>query len=293
MQTHVEDKKGESDGDAGITVAIVTYQADPLWLERTFQSLATALTTALRAGTIREADVVVVDNETNEPATPQLATLRRACNGITHVRTHALAGHGNVGFGRGNNLAFAQHGHHEFLLVLNPDVELDREAIRAGVEYLQRHRHAALVTPVATGAHGVPQYLAKRAPSVAALALRGFAPAFLRRWFARYLARYEYRAAGDPALNESLEDVMLASGCFMLMRGSAFRAVDGFDPSFFLYFEDFDLSARLRQHGKLVRVSGCHIVHAGGDAARKGLRHQRLFIQSAVRYFRKHGWKLW
>jgi GT2 family glycosyltransferase len=293
MQMYVDKENGESDGDSAITVAIVTHHPDPQWLDRTFQSLATALGTALKAGTISEADIVVIDNATNEPTTPQLAALRSACNGVTHVRTHALAGHGNVGFGRGNNLAFARYGDHEFFLVLNPDVVLDLDAIRIGVEYLQRNRHATLVTPAATGADGMPQFLAKRAPSVAALALRGFAPAFLRRWFARYLAAYEYRAAGDPAFNESLQNVPIASGCFMLMRGSAFREADGFDPSFFLYFEDFDLSVRLKKCGELVRVNGCNIVHVGGNAARKGLRHQRLFIRSAVRFFNKHGWKLW
>jgi hypothetical protein len=33
------------------------------------------------------------------------------------------------------------------------------------------------------------------------------------------------------------------------------------------------------------------IVHYGGQAARKGLRHIRMFAASAIRFYNKHGWK--
>lgn len=291
--THIEKKAGNGQGDAGLTVAIVTYHPDAAWLDRTFRSLATAVAVALEAGTLEVVDIVVIDNAASNATTPQLTTLRKACNGIAHVRTHALAGHGNVGYGRGNNLGFAQYGNHEFFLVLNPDVEIDRDAIRAGVEHLRQHADCALISPAATAPDGQPLYLLRRAPSVAGLLLRGFAPAFVLRWFSRYLASYEYRAPGDPPFDTDLPQPVTASGCFMLMRSNAFRAVDGFDSSFFLYFEDFDLSLRLKKVGELVRIGACRIVHAGGFAANKGAHHRQLFMRSAIRYFNKHGWNLW
>lgn len=292
-QPSIEVKAADDQGDAGLTVAIVTYHPDPVWLDRTFRSLAIAIAAALEAGTLDVVDIVVIDNASVDAATPQLATLRKACNGIAHVRTHALTGHGNVGYGRANNLAFAHYGNQEFFLVLNPDVDIDRDAIRLGVEHMKRHANCALVSPAATGPGGQPLYLVKRAPSVAGLLLRGFAPAFVQAWFSRYLAAYEYRAPGDPAFDQDLQHPGTASGCFMLMRSGVFRAVDGFDPSFFLYFEDFDLSLRLKKVGELARVGACKIVHAGGFAARKGAQHRRLFVRSALRYFGKHGWRLW
>jgi hypothetical protein len=38
-------------------------------------------------------------------------------------------------------------------------------------------------------------------------------------------------------------------------------------------------------------VPSVKIVHHGGGAARKGARHLALFARSAVRFYRKHGWK--
>jgi GT2 family glycosyltransferase len=65
--------------------------------------------------------------------------------------------------------------------------------------------------------------------------------------------------------------------------------VGGFDPGFFLYFEDFDLTLRL---SKVTTVAYCprvRIVHHGGRAAAKGLRHIAWFVRSARRFFARHG----
>ena len=83
----------------------------------------------------------------------------------------------------------------------------------------------------------------------------------------------------------------IASGCFLLCRGRALDAVKGFDPGYFLYFEDFDLTLRL---SKVTTVAYCpqvRIVHHGGEAASKGLRHIAWFARSARRFFSSHGWR--
>jgi hypothetical protein len=34
-----------------------------------------------------------------------------------------------------------------------------------------------------------------------------------------------------------------------------------------------------------------HVVHHGGEAARKGFAHVRWFVKSGRRFYRKHGWR--
>ena len=103
------------------------------------------------------------------------------------------------------------------------------------------------------------------------------------------LDRYEMR---DRMEAEVVRDVPLASGCFMFARRDVLAAVGGFAPEYFLYFEDYDLSMRIRRIAEIAYVGRVRIVHHGGEAARKGQKHVRHFFASALRFFRTHGWKI-
>ena len=77
----------------------------------------------------------------------------------------------------------------------------------------------------------------------------------------------------------------------MLAPTGALLGVGGFNERYFLYFEDFDLSIRLRGEGRLLFEPAMQIVHHGGYAARKGFRHVGYFICSGIRFFNDHGWR--
>ena len=119
------------------------------------------------------------------------------------------------------------------------------------------------------------------------LLLRGFAPGFVRARFPERLARYEMR---DKLSSDVLWDPPIISGCFMLFRSEVLNQLGGFDPRFFLYFEDDDISLRTGEISRIARVPQVRIIHHGGHAARKGLRHIAIFARSAVKFFSKHGW---
>jgi len=121
------------------------------------------------------------------------------------------------------------------------------------------------------------------------LFLRGFAPAVLRRRFAQAIDHYEMR---DVIADRFVPSVPLASGCFMLARTPLLARVGGFDPRFFMYFEDYDLSLRMGREAQVAYVPQARILHHGGDASNKGLRHVAWFVRSAWRFFARHGWKI-
>jgi GT2 family glycosyltransferase len=271
---------------ARFSATVVTYHPDGALLERALRSLAASVAHARAAGAIGNARVFVVDNGDGDSA--QLARRAAAAFDRSAGEIEVVAGHGNVGYGRANNLVLPRLDS-DFHLVMNPDVELDREALAAALASLQADPALGLVAPDVRGAAGERQYLCKRYPSVWVLFLRGFAPAALRRAFARSLDRYEMR---DVLGSATYAPVPLASGCFMLMRTALFRGLGGFDPRFFMYFEDYDLSLRMGREAKIAFVPAARIVHHGGEAARKGPRHVSWFLRSAWRFFATHGWKI-
>ncbi|TMH59194.1 MAG: glycosyltransferase [Betaproteobacteria bacterium] len=270
---------------------MVTYQPDLVLLERCLVSLATALDAARGEGILRDANVVLVDNtgsRTTAEAVVHLGESRFRGSGWTMNYLHR---HTNIGYGRAHNLVM-HGGNTHYHLVLNPDVELAPDALVAGMRFLDAHPEIGVLAPAVSGAHGEREFTCKRYPAVLDLALRAFAPAALRRWCRARLDRYEMRDAIEAVSGDGfVSPVPLLSGCFMLARRKPVDASGGFDPAYFLYFEDFDWSVRLNRITGSAYVPSVKIVHHGGGAARKGARHLAHFARSAVRFYRKHGWK--
>jgi len=270
-----------------LSVSLVVYQPNWPHLARTLAFLGNAIAHAKAHGSLAQASVTLVDNGTGD-ARERLALLAEAALGrAPGTRTGVLTGHGNVGYGRGHNLGMG-HARADLHLILNPDVEMDAAALDAGIRYLDRHAQAGAVMPDARNEEGERQYLARSLPSVSVLLLRGFAPGWLKALFHSSLDRYEMRERDWDA---EQFPITAASGCFLLARRSALDAVGGFDPAYFLYFEDYDLSMRLAKIAPVGYSPAVRVVHHGGGAAQKGWRHILWFIASARRFFATHGWR--
>ena len=72
------------------------------------------------------------------------------------------------------------------------------------------------------------------------------------------------------------------SGACLLVRRKAIDETGGFDPAFFLYFEDFDWTMRLNKITRTAYVPSVEVVHHGGGAARKGMRHIGWFVKQRL-----------
>ncbi|MGY5780135.1 glycosyltransferase [Rhizobium sp. LEGMi135b] len=260
-----------------LSICIVTYRPDLPVLRATLESLRVAVAHLSDTKT----NIMIVDNSPSGSISDWLT------ENFQDLSFHLLAGHGNVGFARANNMVLDNVG--DLHLVLNPDVVLSSDSLANAVQFLKQHPECGLLTPSAVGVDGVRQYLCKRYPAAFDLALRGFAPKRLRKLFKRRLNRYQMADMPD---NEVFWDPPIVSGCFMLFRGEIFRNLNGFDPSYFLYFEDFDLSIRTAQVTRVAFLPTVKIIHGGGDAARKGFWHIGQFIRSAFVFYRKFGFRL-
>lgn len=272
-----------------LTVSIVTYQPDLALLDRCLAALATALQVARDQGMLRVANVALVDNTGSRQTAEAVVALGEARFKDCGVIMSYLNRHANIGFGSAHNLVM-HGGNTHYHLVLNPDVELAPDAVIAALPFLEANPDIGALAPAVFGPDGKREFLCKRYPAVLDLVLRGFAPELLRRLFRKRLERYEMRDSMADAL-APVSPVPMMSGCFMLVRRKAVEATGGFDPQYFLYFEDFDWSVRLNRVTQSAYVPEVRVVHHGGGASRKGWRHVVLFTQSAVRFFNKHGWK--
>jgi GT2 family glycosyltransferase len=276
---------------SSLTVSVVTFRPDTVLLERCLRKLALAIGAAREEGCIKSVAVALIDNSEDRKVAEEVIRLGKARFADSDVQVTYLHGHLNIGYGIAHNLMLHGTGA-DYQLVLNPDVELANDAIVNAVRWLDAHADVGAAAPAVTrGADGTPAFLAKRYPAVFDLFLRGFAPEFVKRLFRRRLERYELRDYIDPESDKPVLGLPVMSGCCMLVRRKAIDATGGFDPKYFLYFEDFDWSVRLNRVAQTVYLPSFRAVHHGGHAAGKGPSHIYWFVRSGIRFYNKHGWR--
>jgi N-acetylglucosaminyl-diphospho-decaprenol L-rhamnosyltransferase len=163
--------------------------------------------------------------------------------------------------------------------VANPDVRFTPGVIDELLAAVTRFPRAATVGPAIMTPDGELYPSARDLPRLstgAGHALLGWAwPA--NPWTARYRREQESpreRPAG------------WLSGSCLLVDLAAYWSVGGFDPGYFMYFEDVDLAERLSRRGwQHVYVPSGVVVHEGGHATRRDPhRMQRVHHTSALRY---------
>lgn len=272
----------KSDYEDALTISVVLFLS-PL---DQLQALIDSIIVALSAAGLRGATCVLVDHSCDQYYSDECRNMLAGYNNSAELNIRLIVRDENDGYGAGHNVAMAglQGKLH---LILNPDVELARDAISLALETMLSDESVALLAPVGFDAMGDPEFLAKAYPSVWVLALRSLAPAWLRRLSAEAMARYELR--DQPA--QGVRPITLASGCCMWVRREVFDAVNGFNEAYFLYFEDYDLSMKMSKRGAVMEHREIQIVHHGGDASRKGWRHILWFIEGAARFFNRWGWR--
>lgn len=286
-----------------LSVSIVTYRPDMRLLLRTVASLerALAIVQAGRAGTPPTV-LDLIDNDGGLQLNAVMPSQNVDAAQPPTLTVHIIGGQGNVGYGRGHNLAIT-NGIGQYHLILNPDVDVAPDALDIALRFMDAHLEVGLLAPRVVGDDGRLQYLCRRYPTVLDLLVRGFLPRSLRAVFAARLACYEMREQIDQVESEKKNGVEsqhavsgylsppLISGCFMLFRADVLKKLGGFDPRYFLYFEDYDLSLRAGEITKIAYHPAVRITHFGGGASRKGWQHIKLFASSAYKFFNRFGWR--
>ncbi len=226
--------------------------------------------TSLAEATTQPVEVVLADNGSTDGVPEQVAA--------RHPHVRLLPTGGNVGYGAAVNAGLSG-APGRYALVANPDVHFEPGAVDELLAVAARWPRAATVGPAIRTPQGELYPSARDLPRLstgAGHALLGWAwPG--NPWTARY--RREREAPRERAAG------WLSGSCF-LVDLAAFRAVGGFDPGYFMYFEDVDLAERLSRAGYLhVYAPSAVVVHEGGHATRRDPhRMQRVHHTSALRY---------
>lgn len=248
-----------------VAIAIISYN--------TREILRACLETVVKD---RPREIVVVDNGSSDGSVQMIQER------FPGVRVEVDAS--NPGYGAAANRAVAACSA-PYILLLNSDTLVPPGAIDALVEYANGNPRAGMVGPRLLNVDGSLQPSCFAFPSIGFLlveytTLRVLA-ARVAHWRERFFIGW---------LHDTPRVIPWTCGAALLIRRTAFDEVRGFDPTFYMYYEEVDLAYRMAAAGWESHFAPVgEIVHIGGAStanvwSQMRVRHFRSMMQFAARH---------
>lgn len=180
----------------------------------------------------------------------------------------------------------------EYLLILNADIIVDKEAIPEMLKYMEEHQRAGIVGPRLLGFNNVVQNSCFRFPDWGTIIARRTFVGKLD-WGKRKIENFLNKADA----NGLPQKVDWLQGSAMLARRTAVESVGPLDERFFMYFEDTDWCRRFWQNNwEVIYLPTSRMYHYYYRVSKKmgGLldiffnKYTRLHLISAAKYFWKY-----
>ncbi len=202
-------------------------------------------------------DIVVVDNGSSDGSIKFINT--------QYPGIKVLSLEKNYGFGQANNKAFEEFPEYDYYALVNNDIRVTRNWLQELVNTAESDPEIGAVGPkiLLNKKSSEGNYLIDSAGMV----LDRYDRAFDR-----------CHGVEESKSHERSEEVEALCGATLLLKREVVETVGGFDPQMFLYYEDVDLSLRIRYHNwKLIYNGNVKVFHEHMGTAKKKSRVYRTF----------------
>ncbi len=268
-----------------ISASLVLYKPDLQVVEKTLLALQKAGQLARQRYAL-ELGLTLVDNSNDAAIHEKLGGwLEGFRASAPDWALELLRSPGNVGYGRGNNFVI-EGACSDYHVVINPDLFVDNGALIEALRFMEDRKDVGLLTPSVFGEEGERHYLCKRHPTLLIMFLRSFAPLWLQTKLSFVVNEFEMR---DCDYEKAISPVEYPTGCFMFFRTAPLQAIGGFDPDFFLHYEDADIGRRMLKTARAVYVPAVHVVHKWARDTHRSWHSRVITVRSGWRYWRKWG----
>ena len=221
-------------------------------------------------------DVIVYDNASTDGSADAIAR--------DFPQVNLIRGPENLGFGRANNAA-SNHASGEYILLLNPDTIVLDNAVKRLFDF-------AVATPDAKIWGG-------RTVNLDGTLNPTCVWRFPTNWSMLSQALGLHRVFPTVAFfnpepypkwdRDTVRDVDIVTGCFLLTTKAFWHTLGGFDEDFFMYSEEADLCYRTHKlGGRLVFTPAATIVHLDGATKQVASRKRCLLLAGRSEYIRKN-----
>jgi GT2 family glycosyltransferase len=214
-------------------------------------------------------DILVTDNGSTDGS---LTTLQQQFPDLIYIDNGE-----NLGFAEGNNRAinYSISKGYAYSLIMNTDTLVDTDIISELLQHMQSHPEAAAAQPAIYWMHDKTKIW--NGDSYVNFVL-GFT----------YNNKDTLASANEP----DYKKVEWVTGCCSLIRNDVLKKTGGFNKQFFLYYEDVELSFRLRKQGyELHYLPSCKMYHEAG-ASGKEKQNNEGTLSPVIHYYVNRN-KIW
>lgn len=192
----------------------------------------------------------------------------------------------NLGFGKANNLG-ATYANGKYLFFLNPDCLLLENSIFKFFNYFETNNYdekLGVIGCTLIDKFNIMNTSYQKFPTPC----RNIRKIIISRLNSLFKTKFIEKGSQNYKLNNSNE-VDFITGADLFIPLKIFNKLNGFDPIFFMYFEETDLQKRLSQLSlKRVILNDTNIIHLEGGSNNSKLSTTTLFVDSQFKYIKKH-----
>lgn len=253
-----------------VSIIIVNY--------KTINLLTAAVDSIIAKSIDISYEIIVVDNNSGDNSAQIIQ--ERYNQNVVYIQLVE-----NVGFGRANNEGI-QIAKGRNILFLNPDVILLNNAIKILSNFLDKHANVGVVGGNLYTKEGKPNVSFNRVlPSI----FDEIDQASLRIFSRLRFGKNNFFNYTQYPLN-----VGFIVGADMMVPKSVLNEVGIFDPAFFMYYEETELTWRIRHAGyKIINVPQSHIIHLEGQSFTHSYDRELRSLTSRRTYYQKTHSKLY
>jgi hypothetical protein len=225
-------------------------------------------------------EIIVVDNGSEDGSVGML--------NIEFPYVKCIEIKNNIGFGRANNIG-VENANGEFVFLLNSDTLLTENSIKILYDFFTANEHALSLGVL--GCKLVDE-------SGQTMNSGGGFPSIvndLKEYYyliAEKMLKMKYEERDSYDFTLPFFEIDYVIGADMFMRKHLYKSVGGFDPTYFMYYEESDMQIRIRKLGyKCFITTKTSIIHLeGGSTSRIKFSQFKRVINQVSRnyYFRKN-----
>jgi len=228
-----------------------------------------------------EKEFIVVDNKSDDGSEEIINSIVSGSNNVKKVMLDS-----NYGFAYANNRGF-EVSDGEYILILNPDVLFTESTFTKLVNYSNDSSVGGLGVKL-YGEDGCFQskYYQKH-PSLIQYVL--FYSVLSKPFIGKDKYERRHLMADIEESCKELQSIPQIPGAFIFMRRAVYEEFKGFNESFFLFFEDVDLSYRISKKYKLF-VADIKVKHTGASSMMMDTNYKiyGYYVLSMLNFFRNN-----